>query len=96
MIREKYATATLTRRKVVSYVSRNSITYHKVDAGGSDGCDDIDLLHKEEVDDNLGDGIEGNTHVNGHGARDHVKVVGLDQHGSDQREHPRDDVQRHD
>lgn len=62
---------------------RNSITYHKVDAGGSDSRDDIDLLHEEEVDDNLRDGIEGNTHVYRHGARDNVKVVGLDQHGSD-------------
>lgn len=33
----------------------------EVGAGDANGCDDVDLLHQEQVDDDLGKGVQGDT-----------------------------------
>lgn len=72
------------------------VSYRSVFAGGSDGADDVDLLNEEEVDDNLGGGVQGQADKDGEGAGHDVSGVGRCQHGSHGCEEPRDDIERDD
>lgn len=69
-------------------------TYPEILSCGSNGCDNIDLLHQEEVDDDLGESIEDDAGKDGKAARQDVAVIGLDQHRRNEREGPRHQIQR--
>lgn len=71
-------------------------TYQKVFAGRSNGSNDIDLLHQEQVDNDLAEGVQDDAGEDGDGARGLVVVVGLDQHGGHEGEGPGDQVERDD
>lgn len=72
------------------------LVHPTVPAGDTDGCHDIDTFSQEQVDNNLGGRVEDNADKDRECTGGLVSVVGLDQHCSNDREEPREEVEHDD